>query len=297
MRSCLRPKSRPGAQGSGATRCGAMAWLTDDDLRRFGTDGFIVVPGVVPEALLERADAEIDGLIADGPADRRATAGPGSMRGSRPSLGCRGATTCCGGRRHSRSPTSSSRRAASNTPSTTSRWRRPCRRGRTCRVVRTSTGTVRGRCRRRRSRCSPECCSPISAGAQSGQPLGLARLAPRPPAALPRARHDGAPGDQRPQHAAATTGEARRRRSRSPAARGDVVLAHFLLGHNKGGNTAAQNGGRSTTASPCPGTERWEQTFLDAWTEYPAVRRADRADRQPDTADSRACPAGRCAPA
>ena len=37
--------------------------LSADDLRRFERDGYIVVPDVVPEALLAAADAEIDGLI------------------------------------------------------------------------------------------------------------------------------------------------------------------------------------------------------------------------------------------
>jgi ectoine hydroxylase-related dioxygenase (phytanoyl-CoA dioxygenase family) len=56
--------------------------------------------------------------------------------------------------------------------------------------------------------------------------------------------------------------------------RGDVVLAHFLLGHNKGGNTGP--GVRRTIyyRLAVPGhAERWESTFLDPWTEYEPVRR------------------------
>ena len=57
--------------------------------------------------------------------------------------------------------------------------------------------------------------------------------------------------------------------------RGDLVLAHFLLGHNKGGNMASHV--RRTiyyrlTASGH--TARWEATFLDPWTEYEPVRQA-----------------------
>lgn len=55
--------------------------------------------------------------------------------------------------------------------------------------------------------------------------------------------------------------------------RGDVVLAHFLLGHNIGGNTSddvrrilyyrlAADGHR----------QRWAQTFLDPFVEYPSLR-------------------------
>ncbi len=41
--------------------------LTEDELRTFATDGFVVVPGVVPEPLLAAADAEIDALAASDP--------------------------------------------------------------------------------------------------------------------------------------------------------------------------------------------------------------------------------------
>jgi hypothetical protein len=41
--------------------------LTDDQRRRFTTDGFVLVPGVVDEALLRAADAEVDALVAASP--------------------------------------------------------------------------------------------------------------------------------------------------------------------------------------------------------------------------------------
>ena len=60
--------------------------------------------------------------------------------------------------------------------------------------------------------------------------------------------------------------------------RGDLVLAHFLLGHNKGGNLAPWDRRTIYYRLAVPGhAERWEETFLDAWTEYPAVRPARRA--------------------
>lgn len=56
--------------------------------------------------------------------------------------------------------------------------------------------------------------------------------------------------------------------------RGDLVLAHFLLGHNKGGNTQTQTRRTIYFRLAVAGhADRWEQTFLDAWTEYPPVRR------------------------
>ncbi|MGH9272720.1 MAG: phytanoyl-CoA dioxygenase family protein [Ilumatobacteraceae bacterium] len=57
--------------------------------------------------------------------------------------------------------------------------------------------------------------------------------------------------------------------------RGDLVLAHFLLGHNKGGNVASHDRRTIYYRLAVPGhPDRWEQTFLDAWTEYPPVREA-----------------------
>ena len=55
--------------------------------------------------------------------------------------------------------------------------------------------------------------------------------------------------------------------------RGDVVLAHYLLGHNKGGNT--QPFDRRTLyyrlATPSH-REHWPETFLDPWFEYAPIR-------------------------
>ena len=65
--------------------------------------------------------------------------------------------------------------------------------------------------------------------------------------------------------------------------RGDLVVAHFLLGHNKGGNTAAYERRTIYYRLGVPGhAARWERSFLDAWTEYPPVRRALEASEQAD---------------
>lgn len=55
--------------------------------------------------------------------------------------------------------------------------------------------------------------------------------------------------------------------------RGDLFLAHFLLGHNKGGNTSSQTRRTVYYRLSVPGhLQRWHDTFLDAWTEFPRVR-------------------------
>lgn len=41
--------------------------LSKDEIKRFGTDGYLVVPNVVPERVLAELDEEIDSLVADAP--------------------------------------------------------------------------------------------------------------------------------------------------------------------------------------------------------------------------------------
>jgi ectoine hydroxylase-related dioxygenase (phytanoyl-CoA dioxygenase family) len=58
------------------------------------------------------------------------------------------------------------------------------------------------------------------------------------------------------------------------ARRGDLLLAHYLLGHNTGGNTTGRVRRIAYYRLGCPGHEtRWEETFLDAFVEYSPVRR------------------------
>jgi Phytanoyl-CoA dioxygenase (PhyH) len=57
------------------------------------------------------------------------------------------------------------------------------------------------------------------------------------------------------------------------AHRGDLLLAHFLLGHNIGGNITGSVRRVLYYRLRCDGHEtRWAQTFLDAFTEYEPVR-------------------------
>jgi hypothetical protein len=57
------------------------------------------------------------------------------------------------------------------------------------------------------------------------------------------------------------------------ARRGDVLLAHFLLGHNFGGNTSADTRRILYYRLAAEGhPERWADTFLDPFMEYPSLR-------------------------
>ena len=63
------------------------------------------------------------------------------------------------------------------------------------------------------------------------------------------------------------------------ARRGDLLLAHFLLGHNIGGNTSADTRRILYYRLAAEGhAERSADTFLDPFTEYPScARRPDQA--------------------
>ena len=57
------------------------------------------------------------------------------------------------------------------------------------------------------------------------------------------------------------------------ARRGDLLLAHYLLGHNTGGNERGEARRILYYRLAADGhPARWAQTFLDPFTEYPALR-------------------------
>ena len=57
------------------------------------------------------------------------------------------------------------------------------------------------------------------------------------------------------------------------ARRGDLLLAHFLLGHNSGGNTTTATRRALYYRLAAEGhADRWADTFLDPLTEYPSLR-------------------------
>jgi hypothetical protein len=66
------------------------------------------------------------------------------------------------------------------------------------------------------------------------------------------------------------------------AGRGDLLLAHFLLGHNTGGNTSNRTRRIVYYRLSCPGhASRWTGTFTSAFTEYGPVRRLTEESRPP----------------
>ena len=57
------------------------------------------------------------------------------------------------------------------------------------------------------------------------------------------------------------------------ARRGDLLLAHFLLGHNIGGNLTSEVRRILYYRLSCPGHgQRWDETFLDVFAEYGPIR-------------------------
>jgi hypothetical protein len=57
------------------------------------------------------------------------------------------------------------------------------------------------------------------------------------------------------------------------ARRGDLLLAHFLLGHNIGGNVSSRTRRILYYRLSCRDhADRWEETFLDVFVEYQPVR-------------------------
>ncbi len=60
-----------------------MGRLSDDELRRFGEEGYLIVRGVVPEHLLHAVDDEVDELVGAVPPDE-GSGGPGANLWFRP---------------------------------------------------------------------------------------------------------------------------------------------------------------------------------------------------------------------
>jgi ectoine hydroxylase-related dioxygenase (phytanoyl-CoA dioxygenase family) len=250
-----------------------MGWLTEDDLRRFAVDGYLVVQHVVPESLLGPADAEIDELIAE----------------VEPHEGDRGPGQSAWFPSRSRLPRCEDVLRLSPALEIAEELVQPNTLDHAFDHIQVAI-TV--------PRWSHIPGGPHIDGHGPGQdpPASFTLLA----GVLLTDQHDSHSGNlwvwpgshldhQRLFHQRGTkvlrqTGGHSTlldppTRLSSPVAitggRGDLVLAHFLLGHNKGGNTASHD--RRTiyyrlAASGHP--DRWEQTFLDAWTEYPPVRRA-----------------------
>lgn len=253
-----------------------MGWLSDDDLRRFAYDGYLVVPNVVPDRLLATADAEIDELVEEiapiegdgGPGPnlwfppRARLPGCDNVLRSSPALGIAEELVAPFALDHAFDHI----QVATTVPP----------------YVHVPGGPhIDGH--------GPGQDTPASFTMLAGVLLIDQRAAQSgnlwvwPGSHLDHQRlfHDRGTGvlHQTGGHSTlldppATLGPS----VEVVGGRGDLLLAHYLLGHNKGGNTAAHTRRTIYYRLAVPGhADRWESTFLDRWTEYEPVRRALRA--------------------
>ncbi len=187
---------------------------------------------------------------------------------------CPGAMHRCADREHSTSLTSSWLPWSSTMRSTTSRWRPPSHLGVTCQAVPTSTGTVLMRILRRPSRCSLESSSAIRAL----QARAIFWIWPR--SHIQHQRLFAERGTRVLQQSSGHPTLLDPPLELGPGVevhggRGDLVLSHYLTGHNKGGNTSAQVRRTIYFRLAVSGhAERWEQTFRDPLIEFTSVRHA-----------------------
>jgi hypothetical protein len=250
-----------------------VAWLTEDDLRRFGADGYILVPGVVPEKLLIAVDAEVDHLVEEtAPVD-----GEASQPGQHGWFPARRLLPRCEEALRLSPVLDIAQELVAPNPldhafdhiqvaTTVPGWRH-----------------VPG--------------GPHIDGHGPGQdpPHSFTMLA----GVLLTDQSEGQSGNlwvwpgshldherlfrERGSRVLQSTGGHStvldppvelRPAVEVSGGRGDLLLAHFLLGHNKGGNMASHTRRTIYYRLAVPGhAEKWEATFFDAWTEYPPVRR------------------------
>lgn len=256
--------------------------LGEEQLREFGDKGYLVLPGVVPENLLARVDAEVDALVAERPPPADATGHnfnwdyhqlPGRL------------PTCDAALRDS--PALRLARSLV-TPRTLDYGIRHIQVALNIPPFRHRPGAPHLDGHR------PEQARPDSFTMLAGIYLvdesepDSGNLWVWPGSHL---EHERMFREQGPNVLLATSGHthslAAPPRYAEPvqvlASRGDLLLAHFLLGHNSGGNTSNRTRRIVYYRLSCPGhSSRWADTFTSAFTEYEPVRRAL------DTAQARA---------
>jgi len=248
-----------------------VAWLSDDDLRRFAVDGYLVAPGVVPEPLLAAADEEIDGLVRT-VAPVEGDGGPGPNLWFPPTA---------------RLPRCDAVLRESPALAIAEELVAPLPLDHAFDHIQVATtvppyGHVPG--------------GPHIDGHGVGQdPPGSFTMLAGVFLTDQRASRSGNlwvwPGSHLDHQALfhergsrvlqATNGHSTllqpparlRPQVEVTGARGDLLLAHFLLGHNKGANLSDRERRTIYYRLAVPGhRERWESTFLDAWTEYAPIR-------------------------
>jgi hypothetical protein len=252
--------------------------LDEGQLREFGKNGYLVLPGVVPESLLEPVDAEIDALVAEKPPPAGTTSNhfyfeppsrlPACDAALRDSPALRLAQalvtprTLDHGLDHIQ--------VALNIPPFPHRPGAPHIDGHRPEQARPDSFTM---------------LAGIYLVDESAPDGGNLWVWPGS-----HLVHERMFREQGPKALLATSGHtsslAAPPRYSDPiqvlANRGDLLLAHFLLGHNIGGNTSNRTRRIVYYRLSCPGhPSRWADTFTSAFTEYEPVRRALDAAKGP----------------
>ncbi len=248
--------------------------LSTDQVRCFARDGYVVVPGVVPEPCLADADAEIDGIIADAPPPEGKGGPhfyflpPEQLPAADAALRRSGALTAAEDLMapHRLDHALGHIQVALNIPPYPHRPGGPHLDGHRPELSAPGSFTMLA------AVFLTDESVPDSGNlwAWPGSHLAHQQLfAERGPTVLlATSGHtlslDKPPplGDPRP----------------VTARRGDLLLAHFLLGHNIGGNTSpATRRILYYRLSVDSHEQRWSNTFLDAFCEYPPIRAATTA--------------------
>ena len=249
-------------------------------------DGYLVVPSVVSENLLAAADDEIDSLIREVSPHRGRPTVPGQKRvvpaacDRLPAMRRRAPTVAAGSRQ---SPERAWLRPNDAGPqrSTTSRWRSTVpHRGPTVpggphidgHGPRAGpAGVVHAAGRRAAHRPARECAVRESCGSGRARTSSIDAVVPRPRLQGAAARRAATPrSSTRPLAAGRPTMPDHR-----PAAATWWWPTSCSATTRVATPAPSRCGGRSTTASGFPGTSRHggSRPFLDAWTEYPPLRR------------------------
>ncbi len=242
-----------------------MARPNDDDLRRFAIDGYLVIPGVVPEPLLACADEEIDELISSTPPIEGDVAQPGQCAWFPP---CARLPRCGDALRLSPALDIAQELVAPNVLAHAFDH---------IQVAITNPGWSHVPGGPHIDGHRPDQARPDSFTLLAGILLTDQRetqsgnLWVWPGSHL---QHQELFRERGTNVLLESGGHAvmRGQPVEIKGQRGDLVLAHFLTGHNKGGNTSDHVRRTIYYRLAVAGhSERWEQTFLDAWAEYPRV--------------------------
>jgi hypothetical protein len=245
--------------------------LTTEQMRRFGTTGFLLLPGVVPEALLHAADMEIDAVMASDPPTPE-TYGPhfyfrpvAQLPAADAALDDSGALDLAEElvEPHRLEHALDHIQIALNIPPFAHRPGGPHLDGHRPELASPGSFTMLATIYLSDESASDSGNLWLWPGSHLVHESLFATRGPR--ALLATSGHTGLLEDP-PELASPQPVLARR---------GDLLLAHFLLGHNTGGNTSPRTRRVLYYRLQCPGHPgRWEETYRRVWTEYAPVRRA-----------------------